>query len=140
MGGRSMFRFRALVVVTMLLGSLVAAAVALADPPSNDNRDSAQVVQIPSTTTGTTAEATREQSEPFGECGSAGPTVWYRVDTPTAGRLNVSLQAQGELGASVNVLRRTRTQITSVDCDVTDEAGHAETSVPVKAGESYLVR
>src|SRR5215213_9229511 len=117
MEGRSMFRFRTLVVVGALVGSLIAAAVAIADPPSNDNRDNAQVVQIPSTTTGTTAEATREQAEPFGECGSQGPTVWYRVDTPTAGRLNVSLQAQGELGASVNVLRRTRTQITAVACD-----------------------
>ena len=135
-----MFRFRTLVIVSVLVGSLIAAAVAMAEPPSNDNRDNAQVVQIPSTTAGTTVEATREQGEPFGECGSQGPTVWYRVDTPTAGRLNVSLQAQGELGAAVNVLRRTRTQITSVACDVTDESGHAETSVPVKAGESYLVR
>ena len=135
-----MFRHRTLVAVPMLLGCLVAAAVALAAPPSNDNRENAEVVQIPSTTTGTTVEATREPGEPGGECGAFGPNVWYRVDVPAGGRLNVSLRAQGEFGGSLDVLRRQRTQITPVGCDVTTEAGDAEVSVRVQAGESYLVR
>ena len=131
---------RALLAVLVLVGCLLATAVALADAPSNDNRENAQVVAIPSTTTGTTAESTREPTEPGGGCGATGGTVWYRIEVPARGVLSVSLKAQGELGASVEVLRRQRTSINPVACELTDESGEAETSTRVQAGESYLVR
>ena len=119
---------------------LLITATALAAPPSNDNREDAPAVAVPSTTSGTTEEATREANEPAERCGSPGGSVWYRLDVPADGRVSVSLKAQGELGASVEVLRRGRTALASADCDVTDEAGEAATSIPVKNGEGYLIR
>jgi hypothetical protein len=135
-----MNRLRSVALGAAIATVLVLASVAFAAAPTNDNREDAAAVAIPSKTTGTTEEATRETNEPGAACGTSGGSVWYRVDVPANGRLNVSLQAQGELGASVEVLRRQRTAITSVDCDVTDEAGQAETSVRVQQGEGYLVR
>jgi hypothetical protein len=131
---------RVLLIVSVVAVGLIATAVALAAPPANDNRESAIAVDIPSKTTGTTEEATRETNEPPERCGSPGGSVWYRVDVPADGRLNVTLQAQGELGASVELLRRQRTQLTSAGCDVTGEQGQAQVSAPVRTGEGYLIR
>ena len=131
---------RSVALAAALTTLLVLASVALAAPPSNDNREDATPVDIPSKTTGTTEESTREGNEPPNLCGSAGGTVWYRFDAPASGRINVSLQAHGELGASVEVLRRQRAQLTSVGCDVTDEDGQAAVSARVSSGEGYLVR
>lgn len=131
-------RSTALAAATAAL--LLIATTAIAAPPSNDDREDAPAVAVPSTTTGTTEESTREPNEPAERCGSPGGTVWYRLDAPANGRIAVSLKAQGELGASVEVLRRGRTALTSAACDVTDESGEAVTSVPVKTGEGYLIR
>jgi hypothetical protein len=135
-----MTRLRAVALTATITSLLVVASVALAAPPSNDNREEAAAVAIPSKTSGTTAEATREPNEPMELCGNAGGSVWYRVDIPADGRINAALQAQGELGASIEVLRRQRTQITTVGCDVTGEDGQASVSVRVKSGEGYLIR
>src|SRR5215217_6314325 len=132
--------YRSTALVVSLAALLALASVALAAPPSNDNRENAAQVDIPSTTTGTTEESTREANEPGSSCGSPAGTVWYRLDVPADGRLNVALRAQGELSASVEILRRQRNAVTSVDCDVTDEEGNASASVRVKRGEGYLIR
>ena len=131
---------RLLLGATWIIALLVVAAVALAAPPSNDNRDDAAQVAIPSKTSGTTAEATREPTEPSQSCGSPGGSVWYRIEVPASGRLAVSLQAQGDLGAALDIVRRQRATLTPVACSVTDESGVAEAAFPVQPGETYLVR
>jgi hypothetical protein len=131
---------RWVLVSAIVAGALVLAAVAFAVPPSNDNRDDAQLVAIPSKTSGTTAESSREPAEPAQSCGSPGGSVWYRVEVPTSGRLAISLQAQGQLGAAVDASLRQRAALTNAGCAVTDESGLAELSFPVKQGETYLVR
>jgi hypothetical protein len=135
-----MNKIRSVALAVIPAALLALAAVALAAPPSNDNREDAAAVAIPSTTTGTTEESTREANEPGFNCGSPAGTVWYRVDIPADGRINASIKAQGELSASVEILRRQRNAVTAQDCDVTDEEGNAATSVRVKQGEGYLIR
>ena len=56
-----------------------------------------------------------------------------------AGRLIVKLQAQGDLDASIAVLRRVRSETSLVSCKATDGRGAAVLPVPVTKGATYLV-
>ena len=130
----------------VLLGIAVTAAgagllpqAAIAAPPPNDNRAQAQVVALPSTTDGTTVEATQEPNEPAG-CSGVRGTVWYRVAPDRDGRVIADLTANGDLDAVVDVYRVRRSQLTAVNCDTTDENGRASLSFPVRSGETYLIR
>ena len=120
---------------------LLLPAAALAAAPANDDRASAQLVpRVPATVDGTTAESTREASEPVSGCAQDGGSVWYRVNPSDKGRLIVSLAAAGDLDAVVDVYRLQRSQITGVTCERTDKDGNASLDFRVKPGESYLIR
>src|SRR5689334_4460833 len=125
---------------SMILAAAALAAAAppaLAAPPSNDARAQAQTIQLGATVNGTTAEATDESLEPAPACGPLGPSVWYRVDPPAAGRAIAFLQAHGDLDVVVDVFRRVRSEIEPVTCDASDRRGQSSADFAVAAGGSY---
>ncbi len=116
-------------------------ARALAAPPPNDARANAtQIASLPSTQSGTTAEATTEPAEPRSPCFCDGGSVWYRYVAATNGRLLLTITAAGDLDATLDAYLQQRSQLTRQDSDVTDSKGQASVSVTVKAGQAYLVR
>lgn len=117
-------------------------AQALADPPANDNRSQAQDVTVPSTTDGTTVDATKEDDEnQLTSCGATDGSVWYRVTAQKKGRVIVSLAANGTLDATVAVYRVRRSQLTLVACNATNSKGKAELAFrAAKAGDTFLIR
>ncbi|HWH10623.1 MAG TPA: hypothetical protein VG165_05815 [Solirubrobacteraceae bacterium] len=135
----------------VLIGALAAPASAGAAPappkpvvaPSNDNHDSARVVnRLPSTFTGTTIGATLEPNEIHSDCAPQ-PTdnsVWYSVTTPVAQRLAVSLTAGGKLDAALDVYLQQRSQLQPVACDVTDTHGDAAVRLNTTVGATYVIR
>jgi hypothetical protein len=128
------------VIVAALLGAL-APASALAAPPPNDARASATAIAaLPSTQNGTTAEATTEPSEPRSPCFCNAGSVWYRYVAATDGRLILTLTAAGDLDATLDAYLQQRSQLTRQESDVTDAKGEASVSLPVRAGQAYLVR
>src|SRR3954454_22903779 len=122
------------VLVTALL---VCAAIALAAPPSNDDRANAQQIQLGSTTNGTTTDATAEEGE-FSNCGPSGPSVWFRIDGTTDSRVIAFLQASGDLDVVMDVYVRQRSQTSELSCDTSDARGRASTDFNMKRGQSYL--
>ena len=126
-------------VVAVVAGALVWAAVALADPPSNDPRANPQAIELGSRTTGTTAEATREETDPPSGCGTGAGNVWYEFVAPRDGRVIAAFQASGDLDAIVDVYLRERSQLTPENCDPSDRNGAAAVDFEVERGESYLV-
>jgi hypothetical protein len=89
--------------------------------------------------TGTTRDSTLDTDEP-GSCQALKGSVYYELEAAADARMAVRLAAKGDLDATVDVFRRTRSQLTSVDCDVTDEDGQAELSFRAQKGAHYLVR
>ena len=130
----------AFVAALVAVAALALPTTALADPPPNDNRGAAQAVSAPSTTDGTTVEATGEEGEDIGSCESAPGSVWYRLTTERAGRVIAEVQAAGDLDAVVDVFRVRRSELTPVDCDATDRSGRAAVSFDVGRNQSYLIR
>jgi hypothetical protein len=118
----------------------VTAQSAQAAPPPNDDRGDAQQLEIPSKVSGTTAESTREDAEQSSFCGQDGGSVWYRVTPRQKGRVVVSLSANGDLDALVDVYRVQRSQLSQVTCERTDRDGRASLAFRTRAGETYLVR
>ena len=128
------------VLVALLLLALAPAA-ALAAPPPNDARAAATTIAaLPSTQSGTTAEATTEPVEPRSPCFCNAGSVWYRYVAATNGRLILTLTAAGDLDATLDAYLQQRSQLTREDSDVTDAKGGASVSVRVRAGQAYLVR
>ena len=128
------------VLVALLLMALAPAA-ALAAPPPNDARAAATAIAaLPSTQSGTTAEATTEPAEPRSPCFCNAGSVWYRYVAATDGRLILTLTAAGDLDATLDAYLQQRSQLTREDSDVTDAKGEASVSVRVRAGQAYLVR
>ena len=119
---------------------IVAAVPALADPPGNDDRSDARPVTVPSTVNGTTVESTREDNEPSGGCGFPDGTVWYSLDPTSTQPVSIELTAQGDLEADIDVYRRDRSRLSTVDCDVTNRRGRAAVSFTAEKGERYLIR
>jgi hypothetical protein len=129
----------------LLLAALILAAIlpasALAAPPPNDDRaDATAIAALPSTQSGTTAEATREPVESRSPCFCDGGSVWYRYVAATDGRLILTLTAAGDLDATLDAYLQQRSQLSREDSDVTDAQGRASVTVRVKAGQAYLVR
>ena len=130
-----------------LVGHLVAlAALALAlppsaaaDPPPNDQRAAAQAITLPSTVTGTTAESTLEPDEPFG-CAQLRGSVFYEVRAPSRDRIVMRLAASGDLDASLDIFRRTRSQLEPIGCEATDRRGTAALDLRPVQGAVYLIR
>ncbi len=128
----------------VLTVALLAAAPssALAARPANDSRTAAQSLDpLPATVTGTTQEATVERNtEPFSNCGEVGPSVWYRTTPGAAGRIVLTLQAEGDLDVVVDVYRRVRSRLTAVRCDASDAKGQAGISFRSGKASNYLIR
>jgi hypothetical protein len=138
--GTGAFARGALLVMTLALAAQAHVATARAAPPPNDNRANAQLVALARTVTGTTAGASVEAVEPLSGCGPTGPSVWYRVDAATSGRVIALVDARGDLDVVVDVFLRERSQTTPVTCDVSDRRGQSSTDFTVGPGQSYLVR
>ena len=134
-------RVRALAALAALLAAgLVSATGALAAPPANDTRASAQALQLGDRVSGTTVEATSDEDDASG-CGPSNtPSVWYRLDATRDGRAIADLQASGDLDVVLDVYMLQRSQFSSLRCDRSDKRGRASTSWTIKRGRSYLIR
>lgn len=130
------------VLVALWLVVLALPAAAQADPPANDNRaDAEQIARIPATVDGTTVDSTRADDDPVSFCGSDAGSVWYRVTPGQKRRVVVSLAANGDLDALVDVYRVQRSQLQQVTCERTDAKGQALLAFRVsKADDAYLIR
>lgn len=128
-------------LVTSFVLSLFAATPALAAPPVNDNRESAVTLSLPQSVTGSTVEATLEDGEPSDyQCdGSSKGSVWYRL-SGVSGRIALTLQADGDLDATVTVFTRVRSQTESLDCGNTDGNGLGIAAFTASAGKEYIIR
>lgn len=135
-----MGRTRVLVVLLVCLAGLVLAAVALAAPPSNDDRVNAAPLDLPASVRGTTVDATIEESEPPGSCDSIRNSVWYSVPAGAERRVAVRLAAAGDLDAVVEVFKRVRSQLELTGCERTDRDGDAALSFRAEEDERYLIR
>ena len=131
-------------MVRLAIGWLAAFALlapaAQAAPPTNDDRGSAQALAVPSTVRGTTVDATTEASEPPGCGGAAGNSVWYAIAPSAARDLVIELDAAGDLDAAVDVFRRDRSQLTSVDCARTDRRGRLTLDFTQPRNAALLIR
>jgi hypothetical protein len=125
-------------VALLLVAAGVAAPVASADPPPNDDRANATPVEAPGSAEGTTAESTPEENG--SGCDDAPGSVWYRLTAPRTGRLIVQLHANGDLDAVVDVFRVRRSELSGLECDATDRRGDASVAVSVSRNQSYLIR
>ena len=128
----------ALVVVAATVGAGPAAAAA----PANDARTAPQQLgALPTTVRGTTVEATLELDEPLSSCGQPlKGSVWYAFTAATSRSVLLALDAAGDMDAAVDVFRRQRSQLTPVDCRLTNAGGEATLDVDVTEGANYLVR
>src|SRR4051812_18990473 len=116
-------------------------AAAAAAPPANDNRAAAQSLDpLPTTVQGTTAEATREDSEFGSSCTDAGPSVWYAATAAQTGRIGVRAEAGGDLDYSVDVFKRVRSQLSNEACDSSDGQGRTALSFRATQGDRLLIR
>lgn len=125
-----------------LAALLMLPASALAAAPSNDDRASARSLSLPSSVDGTTRESTLEPGEPV-SCAPLTGSVWYSIAVSGDGRIVSSIDARGDLDATIQVFERTRSQLRAVDCEATDSSGKASLSFrPAKGAKStnYLVR
>ena len=133
---------RAMGLIVVLLLGAVAPALA-ASPPANDNRDSAQPLgALPATVTGTTAGATVETNEPPSGCARSAGSVWYSVSfgSSAPGEIGVSIHANGDLDAAVDVYQRQRSQNIPVTCVRSDQNGFAAATFQPSGGTTYLIR
>jgi hypothetical protein len=126
--------------IATLLVALAIPAAAAAAPPANDNRaDAAQVPSFPSTTHGTTVEATVERLDPqVSECGQVEDTVWYRIHQAPDGLIVLSAQGNG-FAPVIRAYRQLRSSIQEVDCASAAAGGAASVSFESVRGASFLV-
>jgi hypothetical protein len=125
-----------------VLGLLIFAALparAQAAPPANDGRAAAQPLSLPAAPSGTTRESTLDADEPS-SCALLRGSVWYSVEAPARREVVVRLAAAGDLDAVVDVFQRTRSQLSTVGCDVSNARGQAETTFRSQRGGSFLIR
>jgi hypothetical protein len=123
-------------------GPAVAAAPILAPAPANDARTNARELgSLPASVKGTTVGATVDANEPPSGCtGPQTASVWYSITPATQQRIAVSLAADGNLDATIDVYLAQRSQLQSLVCDATDPHGMAATSFTATAGMTYLIR
>src|SRR5689334_7674613 len=109
-----------LLAAAITAAALACAPAAWAARPPNDNRANAAGVRLGQTVNGTTVGSTVESLEPGSTCGPAGPSVWYRLDGATRGRVIALVRARGDLDVVVDVYRHLRSQVEPVSCDLSD--------------------
>jgi hypothetical protein len=123
----------------LVLAVLVFPAAASAAPPANDARTAPRVLTPPAAVTGTTVDATLEPDEPTG-CEALKGSVYYELTAATSGDVVVRIAAQGDLDATLEVFRRTRSQLAPLGCDASASDGRAELRFTATKGDRYLVR
>jgi hypothetical protein len=125
--------------VAVLALALAIPSPAAAAPPPNDQRTAPQILTLPASVAGTTAESTLEADEPPG-CVPLGGSVFYEVRAPSDERIVVRLDAAGDLDATLEIFRRVRSVLEPINCELTDRRGQAGFQFrPVRDG-IYLVR
>lgn len=140
------FARRVLPALAALAAAGAGPAAAAAAPPANDNRANAEPITLPASVTGTTVDATLENVpsqgvfEPQPSCGSVSGSVWYAFTAPRDGTLVVRLNLDGDQDATLDVIRRVRSQLTPQGCERTSEAGNAAFDTRVTRGGTYLIR
>jgi hypothetical protein len=128
-------------VAAIAAAVLATAAPAAAAPPANDARAGAQLINgLPVSLSGTTAGSTLETGENSPSCGSAAGSVWYTLTAGADERIAVQLDANGDLDAALDVFQRTRSQLSTVACDSSDDQGKAGINFTSKKGTTYLIR
>lgn len=109
--------------------------------PANDNRADAVRISPPQKVAGTLVDATMENTNDFSNCGATDASVWYRFTAPKNGAVIVTLDAAGEMDATVDLFQQVRSKLTPVDCSQTNSAGAAtldeESLTP---GGDYAIR
>ncbi len=119
----------------------LAPAAAAAAPPPNDLRVAATPLTLPASVTGTTQDSTLEapfESQP--SCAGISGSVWYAFTAPRDGSVVVRLNMDGDQDATVEVIRRVRSQLTPVACERTNDAGNAAFTAGVAKDATYLIR
>lgn len=130
-----------LVTCGLLVAGSLTAAPGWAAPPTNDNRDSAAPVDPPATVQGTLVDATVEPATDSSDCADTDASVWYRFTAPKRGAIIIALDADGEMDATVDLFRRTRSKYTGVDCAQTDAKGRATIDEDsLQPGADYAIR
>lgn len=129
-----------LTAIVVALAALALPAGASAAPPSNDSRFSPQPLNLPTTLTGRTTEATLQEGEVESECASSKGSVWYAFTATADRRVVVNLDAAGDLDAVVDVYSSQRSQLRHEACDATDAKGLGGLSFRARKGQRYLVR
>ena len=124
--------------LALALASLVPTAASAAPPP-NDERAGAQPIALPASVSGTTTDSTLEPDEPPG-CAPLRGSVFYELQAPRRDRIVVRLNAAGALDATVDVFRRTRSQLEPMGCEVTDRRGEAALEFRSVQGATYVIR
>jgi len=120
--------------------ALLLPAVALATPPTNDNRASAEVIPaFPATVQGTTVEATVERLDPqVSQCGRVDATVWYRIEQAPDGTVGISVAGAG-LAPVVRVYNVSKSSIEERACASAAAGRAAQLSFETQRGSAYLV-
>lgn len=131
---RQMARAVAIAALVLTLPASAGAA-----PPANDQRAAAQVISLPAAVTGTTTDSSLEADEPTG-CQPLRGSVFYELRAPSRERIAVRLDASGDLDATLDVFRRTRSQLEPGGCDVTNRRGNAALEFRPVQGGIYLIR
>src|SRR4051794_7203259 len=128
------------VMVIIVLVALGLPAAARAEPPANDTRAAAEVVQaFPATLQGSTVGATAERLDPqTGRCGASESTVWYRIDQAPDGLIRLAVQGAG-FAPAVRVFRVGRSAISEVRCANARAGAAATVSIESVRGASFLV-
>ena len=137
---------RLLRIVLLALGVvLITGASAFADaaPPANDNRAAAtHLGALPRTVVGTTIGATTEVNEQGSDCASTSGSVWYSltVGASPPPQIGITLAANGDLDAAIDIYAQQRSRLTPVSCDETDRNGRAALAFTPAANTTYLIR
>jgi hypothetical protein len=115
-------------------------AVALADPPANDNRAAAAVIPtFPAAIDGTTVEATVERLDPqVSKCGRVESTVWYRIEQAPDGTVVLRVRGAG-FAPVLRVYNLTKNALDELTCSSAKAGGAAQVSFETRRGASYLV-
>jgi hypothetical protein len=131
-----------LLAATVPVALLAQGAPAVAAPPANDARATAQPIEtLPATLRGTTVDATLDEDEPASFCGAGiKNSVWYALRSDAARAIIVALDAGGEMDATVEVFQRQRSQLNGVSCATTDRRGQATLDLDAAEGADHLIR
>ncbi len=106
--------------------------------PGNDERDNAALItSLPSTRSGTTVGATRDEQDP--PCVEGRPSVWYGLTSASANRVVLRLQAQRGIETRLCALQKVRSHLRVLDNDATDRGGRASVAFKTDAGATYFV-